>query len=58
MTDEPATGKVNIQSNYEGGSVARADVAKVIAQAIQTPSSIKNEYNFSAGDQDIQDVIR
>lgn len=58
LTDDPATGKVNIQSNYEGGSVARADVAKVIAQAIQTPSSIKNEYNFSAGDQDIQDVIR
>ena len=58
LTDDPATGKVNIQSNYEGGSVARADVAKVIAQAIQTPSSIKNEYNFSAGDQAIQDVIR
>ena len=58
LTDDPATGKVNIQSNYEGGSVARADVAKVIAQAIQTPSSIKNECNFSSGDQAIQDVIR
>ena len=58
LTDDPATGKVNIQSNYEGGSVTRADVAKVIAQAIQTPSSIENEYNFSSGDQAIQDVIR
>ncbi|AUI71934.1 SDR family oxidoreductase [Companilactobacillus alimentarius] len=57
LTDDDATGKVKIQSNYEGGSVSRQDVAKVIAQALKTPSTIKKDFNFVTGDEDITDVI-
>ncbi|CAJ2236532.1 SDR family oxidoreductase [Companilactobacillus paralimentarius] len=58
LTNDDAVGKINIQSNYEGGSVPRADVAKVIAQALKTPSTIKKDINFVTGDEDIVKAIR
>ncbi|APU70612.1 SDR family oxidoreductase [Companilactobacillus crustorum] len=58
LTDDEATNQIKIQSNYEGGSVARGDVAKVIARALETPSSIKKDYNFVAGDESIVEAIK
>lgn len=58
LTDEAANEKINLQSNYEGGSVPRADVAKVIAQSLETPSTIKRDINFVSGDEPIDEVVR
>lgn len=58
LTDEAATGKIKVQTNREGGSVSRADVAKVIAQAIETPATIKRDYNFVSGDEEIVSAIK
>ena len=58
LTNDDAVGKINIQSNYEGVSDPRADVAKVIAQALETPSTIKKDINFVTGDEDIVKAIR
>ncbi|MQS75411.1 SDR family oxidoreductase [Companilactobacillus halodurans] len=58
LTEDEATGKVRIQSNYEGGSIARADVAKVIAEALETPSTIKKDINIVSGNEDITDAIK
>lgn len=58
LTDEDSTGKIKTLSNNEGGSVPRIDVAKVIVQAIETPSTIKKDYNFVTGDEPIEDAIR
>ncbi|WP_119325583.1 SDR family oxidoreductase [Companilactobacillus musae] len=58
LTDATATGKIKIQTNREGGSVSRGDVAKVIAQTIETPSTIKRDYNFVSGDEKISEVVK
>lgn len=58
LTDDESTGKIKVQANNEGGEVPRIDVAKVIAQAIQTPSTIKKDFNFVSGDEDIESAIR
>ncbi|WP_125772203.1 SDR family oxidoreductase [Companilactobacillus furfuricola] len=58
LTDGESTGKIKVQANNEGGEVPRIDVAKVIAQVIQTPSTIKKDFNFVSGDEDIATSIR
>ncbi|WP_125710465.1 SDR family oxidoreductase [Companilactobacillus zhongbaensis] len=58
LTDNESTGKIKVQANNEGGEVPRIDVAKVIAQAIETPSTIKKDINFVSGDEDIENAIK
>lgn len=58
LTDNESTGKIKVQANNEGGEVPRIDVAKVIAQAIETPSTIKKDINFVSGDEDIESAVK
>ncbi|MCH4008978.1 SDR family oxidoreductase [Companilactobacillus sp.] len=56
LTDEESVGKIKLSK--DGGSVPRIDVAKTIVQAIETPSTIKKEYEFASGDEPIANVIK
>lgn len=58
LTDDESTGKIKFVSGDEGGSVPRIDVAKVIVQALETPSSIKKDYDFITGDEPIENAIK
>ncbi|AKP68046.1 SDR family oxidoreductase [Companilactobacillus ginsenosidimutans] len=58
LTDEESVGKIKLTGKNEAGSVPRIDVAKAIMQVIETPSTIKKEYEFATGDEPITDAIK
>ena len=58
LTDEDGTGKVQLLGNNETGSIPRVDVARALAEIIQTPTTIGKEYTFASGDQATEDVFR
>ena len=58
LTDDDSIGKIKLTGKDEGGSVPRIDVAKAIVQTIETPSTIKNEFDFASGEEPIKDAIQ
>lgn len=57
LTDDPATGQVNLGPTDGGGSVPRADVAAMIVAAIDHPGSVGTAREFSRGSQPIPDAF-
>lgn len=58
LTEEDSVGKIKLTGKDESGKVPRIDVAKAVVQAIETPSTIKKEYEFATGDEPIADAIK
>ncbi|MET0296328.1 MAG: SDR family oxidoreductase [Microbacterium sp.] len=57
LTLDPPTGRIDAEA-AESGSVARADVAAVVAAVLQDPSTIGRTISFNTGDVPIVDAIR
>ncbi|WP_084038999.1 SDR family oxidoreductase [Demequina sp. NBRC 110053] len=50
LTDEAATGKVTLASEVERGQIARADVAHVIADALDRPATAGHQWELVGGE--------
>jgi len=50
LTDEPATGKVALAPTVERGSIPRADVAHVIADALERPETAGAQWELVSGE--------
>ncbi len=59
LTDDPATGKVALGDAVDGAGseVTRADVAAVVAAALDTPSSVGRQWELVNGDTAVTDAI-
>ena len=58
LTDEPGDGRVRIGEKVGRGSVARDDVAAVIAATLHEPSTIGKVFEVTDGDQPVDEAIR
>ncbi|MBG6054134.1 uncharacterized protein YbjT (DUF2867 family) [Salinibacterium sp. CAN_S4] len=58
LTDDPATGLVDLAPTVERGSVPRSDVAAVIVAALDDPGSVGAAWEFASGSQPISEAIR
>lgn len=56
LTLDAPTGHIDIEAE-SSGSVSRADVAAVIAEAVLTPETIGRTIEFNTGDQAIADAV-
>ena len=56
LTLDDATGKIDVDAS-EGSSVARADVAAVIAAVIEDDSTIGRTISFNSGDVPIAEAV-
>lgn len=57
LTDDPATGSVNIARHVERGSIPRADVAAVIAELIDDASTGSRTFELVGGDVPIATAV-
>lgn len=57
LTLDPPTGRIDVHAT-ESGSVARADVAAVLAAAVDEPATIGRTVSFNTGDVPIADALR
>jgi uncharacterized protein YbjT (DUF2867 family) len=57
LTDEPATGRVRIGDRLERGHIPRADVAAVLAAALQTPATIGTAFDLVSGADAIAEAL-
>lgn len=57
LTLDPPTGRIDVRS-AEAGRVARADVAAVIAEVLQSPETVGRTIRFNAGDTPIGQALR
>jgi uncharacterized protein YbjT (DUF2867 family) len=58
LTDDPATGRVSLGPDVGRGDVTRADVAAVLAAALEAPDTIGAQWNLVNGDLPIPEAIR
>ena len=58
LTDEPGTGHVTAGEHVEPGSIPRADVAAVLAQALGAPNTIGKTFELASGETPIADAVR
>jgi uncharacterized protein YbjT (DUF2867 family) len=56
LTDDPATGRVQVGS-LSRGSVTRADVAGVIAEALHTDSTVGKSFDLLEGQQTVEAAL-
>ena len=56
LTLDPPTGRIDVEA-AASGSVSRADVAAVVAAAIETPATIEETIRFNSGDVPIADAL-
>ena len=56
LTTDPATGRIDVDA-VEAGSVAREDVALVVAAALESPATIGRTITFNSGDTPIDDAL-
>lgn len=57
LTDDPATGKVELGSDVERSQVPRADVAAVVAEVVGNDSSIGKQWNLVSGEQPVAEAV-
>lgn len=57
LVDEPGTGRVRIGPDVAVGDVSRADVAAVIAVALDEPGTAGQTWNLVGGDTAISDAV-
>jgi uncharacterized protein YbjT (DUF2867 family) len=57
LTDGPATGRVRIGPDIPAGEISRADVAAVIAAALEDGTTIGAQFELTEGDQSIPDAF-
>ena len=57
LTDDAPTGLVELAETVERGQVPRADVAAVIATALDEPATINRQWELVSGDTPIDDAI-
>lgn len=56
LTDDPETRKVRV-GDLERGEITRADVARVLMGALDTPSTIGKAFEALGGDQDVEAAL-
>jgi uncharacterized protein YbjT (DUF2867 family) len=57
LTDEPATGRVQIGERVERGSISRDDVAAVLAAVLHEPGTSANTVELSSGDVPVDEAV-
>lgn len=57
LTLDPATGRIAVGADAAKGSVSRADVALVAAQALHEDSTIRRTIDFNSGELPIPDAL-
>jgi uncharacterized protein YbjT (DUF2867 family) len=57
LTDEPPTGLVELAETVELAQIPRADVAAVIAAALDEPATINRQWELISGETPIDDAI-
>ena len=58
LTDDAATGHVRVGATVDRGSIPRADVAAVIARALEDGSGIRAQFEVVGGDVPIGEALR
>ncbi len=58
LTDEAATGMVDLGSSVRRDEISRADVGAVAAACLDEPGSIGRQWNLVAGDVPVVDAVR
>jgi uncharacterized protein YbjT (DUF2867 family) len=58
LTDDPGTGRVALAPELPRGDIPRADVAEVLAAALDDDSTIGHQWTLVAGDATVTDAIR
>jgi uncharacterized protein YbjT (DUF2867 family) len=57
LTDDPATGQVALAPELDRAEVSRADVAAVLAAALDDPRTIGHQWTLTEGSSSISDAI-
>jgi uncharacterized protein YbjT (DUF2867 family) len=57
LTLDPPTGRIDVRA-AEPGSVSRADVAAVIAAALEEPATVRRTVRFNTGDVPIREALQ
>jgi nucleoside-diphosphate-sugar epimerase len=57
LTDDPGTGRVALGDQVGRGPIPRADVAEVIAAALEQPSTVRATFEVIGGDTPIADAL-
>ncbi|WP_427179647.1 SDR family oxidoreductase [Paenibacillus sp. TC-CSREp1] len=57
LKNEPGTGKVTVGTDLKPGSIAREDVARVIAASLQEEKTYRMAFDLVAGEQSISDAL-
>ncbi|GCD89035.1 NAD-dependent dehydratase [Nocardioides sp. LS1] len=57
LTDDPATGLVELGEHVERGDVTRADVAAVVARLVDEDLSVGHQWNLVGGDTGLDDAL-
>ena len=57
LTDEPATGLVDLGEAVERSEVPRADVAEVVAAVVDDPRSSQRQWTLVSGDTPVADAV-
>ena len=57
LTDDPATGRVNLAPTVERGDVSRADVAHVVADCLDRPDTAGAQWELVAGETPIPTAL-
>jgi uncharacterized protein YbjT (DUF2867 family) len=58
LTDDLGTGRVEVGTDLQRGSIPREDVAAVVLAALETPSSIGKTFELVSGDMPVEDALR
>ncbi|MGQ8873284.1 SDR family oxidoreductase [Paenibacillus sp. TSA_86.1] len=57
LKNEPGTGKVTVGTELKPGSIAREDVARVIAASLQEEKTYRMAFDLVAGDHSVSDAL-
>jgi uncharacterized protein YbjT (DUF2867 family) len=58
LTDDPATGKVELGPDVARGDVTRADVAAVLAAVLDAPGAVGKQWNVVNGDMPVERAVQ
>jgi uncharacterized protein YbjT (DUF2867 family) len=58
LTDDPATGRIQLGADVRRGDVTRADVAAVLAAVLDVPETTGQQWNLVNGEVPVADAVR
>ncbi len=58
LTDDEPTGRIAMAKSLDSGSIPRADVAAVLAYAVEYPETVGLEVEVTSGEQLVEDAFR